>query len=246
MNKEYIAAVQQDFEDNVEGTSLDEISSFLSELEDCNTQAERIEILYDQLALYGRVLFQAKLVSSFIQMKSLLEILEDCEEIFAIIDQCEKVIATNPNSPPDLLVKLSGKINCLEEIGQNPALDLILLENPNFIENIFDHPFSGFFNPESVLPLWYLEKAKTSSNYELRRLVARSKYTPISFLNELSKDFHPLVRVDTISNKNTPITLLFKALFQGEFVRQHAVQILYYRLRDKVDRSYFLLTKLGE
>ncbi len=49
----------------------------------------------------------------------------------------EKVLAAivrNPNTPVDLLIELAGE--CLDEIGENIALDLILFEYPNFIKDI--------------------------------------------------------------------------------------------------------------
>ena len=65
---------------------------------------------------------------SFLQIQSLLEY---SSELSTIIDRCKKAIATNPNSPPDLLLKLSGEY--LLDIKKNPAYELILLEKPEFI-----------------------------------------------------------------------------------------------------------------
>ena len=151
-------------------------------------------------------------------------------------------IASNPNTPPDLLVELAGDF--LEEIGRNLALDPILMENPNFIENIFDRLEDWIYcHPETYLPLWYLEKARKHSNYDLRRLVASSEYTPISFLKELSKDSHPLVRADVLSNKNTPTNLLFKALFdRNEFVRENARDRLLLRIPISLNPSHLMIS----
>jgi hypothetical protein len=42
-----------------------------------------------------------------------------------------QALASNPNSPPDILVQLTR--NCLPEIAQNPALPLLFLENWNLL-----------------------------------------------------------------------------------------------------------------
>ena len=143
-----------------------------------------------------------------------------------------KAIACNPNTPPNLLVELSGEF--LEEIGENPTIELILMENPNFIENIFDrHKDSTYCHPETYLPLWYLEKAKKHSNRNLRRLVARSEHTPISFLKKLIKDPEPFVRAEVIFNDNTPTSLLFKAVLdRDKSNRQRARGQLFFRTPD--------------
>lgn len=64
-------------------------------------------------------------------------------------DKCVlAAIAKNPNTPIDLLIELAGgrytffgdyKLaeRCIREIGNNPALELILLENPNLVADIY-------------------------------------------------------------------------------------------------------------
>lgn len=122
-----LTEVQQDLE-IPESRPLNQISSFLSELEDCDTEAARIEILHDRLAIKEKIISQMIRTGSFLQIQSLLE---RSSELSTIIDRCKKAIATNPNSPPDLLLKLSGEY--LLDIKKNPAYELILLEKPEFI-----------------------------------------------------------------------------------------------------------------
>ena len=100
-----LTEVQQDLE-IPESRPLNQISSFLSELEDCDTEAARIEILHDRLAIKEKIISQMIRTGSFLQIQSLLEY---SSELSTIIDRCKKAIATNPNSPPDLLLKLSGE-----------------------------------------------------------------------------------------------------------------------------------------
>ena len=135
-------------------------------------------------------------------------------------------ISSNPNTPPDLLVELAGE--CLEEIGENPALELILMENPNFIENIFDRLEDWIYcYPEPYLPLWYLEKARKHSNCSLRCLVASSKHTPISFLKELIKDPNPFVRSNVIKHKKFSIFRVIRYILdREEMVRESALERL--------------------
>ena len=133
------------------------------------------------------------------------------EQVFSRNSRIKAAIAQNPNSPPDLLVELSGRY--LEEIGENPALELILLEDPNFLQRVFEYDMLklGYFT-HGYKPLWYLEKAKKHSDHRLRDSVASSVYSPTSFLKELIKDPDLNVRLSVTSNKNTPVSLLLKAL----------------------------------
>lgn len=137
-----------------------------------------------------------------------------------------KAIATNPNTPPDLLVELAG--GYLEKIGENPALDLILMENPNFLENIFYRLEDWiYYYPEPYLPLWYLKKARKHSNCDLRRLVARSKNTPILFLKELIKDPNPFVRSEVIKHKKFSIFSVIRYILdRDELVRESVLERL--------------------
>lgn len=117
-----------------------------------------------------------------------------------------KAIARNPNTPLNSLVELSK--DYLKEIGQNPALELILLENPGFIERIYYRVSLPGFHNDTIVPSWYYELAYRDNNFRVRAFVASNKNTPVRLLKKLSKDPFGCVRDEVASNKKTPINIL--------------------------------------
>ena len=122
-------------------------------------------------------------------------------------------IAKNPNTPPDLLVELAGEY--LDEIGFNPALDLILFENPNFIHEIFFKHFSDDHNGGKVysgtkLPNWFLKLGLNHPYPLIRDCIAQNTDTPANYLEKLAKDEDREVRLEVARNENTPIHILEK------------------------------------
>jgi len=113
--------------------------------------------------------------------------------------QNEKVlseIAKNPNSPPDLLIELAaGYLGCciddlyLKAIANNPVIDLILLENPNFLEKLYDRLEKyGFEIFVKKLPDKFLKLASTSCYSSLRSFAASNENSPREILEELAND----------------------------------------------------------
>lgn len=161
-----------------------------------------------------------------------------------------KAIARNPNTPTSLLVNLAG--DYLEEIGKNPVLDLILLEDLelNFIQNIYEKHFKSdpFKIEKYFFPDWFLRLAVSHRNYDIRELVARNKYSqkfltylvnddeslkftlasrpytlPPLVRKQLLNDPNPFLRSKMIENKTTPFFLVYKYLFDpDEMVREAA------------------------
>ena len=121
-----------------------------------------------------------------------------------------KAIARNPNTPPSLLVKLSDEF--LEEIGENPALSLILIENPNLVEDIYNKHFSHYYPEKNINPAsnWFLKASAIHSNSKIREFVARSHRTSNLLLEQLATDSVAEVRIAVASNSNTPEPLLEK------------------------------------
>lgn len=119
---------------------------------------------------------------------------ERLEELAAATKDKEilQAIARNPNSSPRLLVELAGEY--LEEISQNPALELNELEQSDFIDRLLDKyeekRFYGRWNfPASFLPLAALFASP------VRRLaVAANDATPVNILEQLAADPIDLVR----------------------------------------------------
>lgn len=125
-----------------------------------------------------------------------------------------RAIAQNPNSPPDLLVELAG--DYLEEIGNNPALDLMLMEVPDLILKIHERHFQYTYNGHIPIPNWYLKLATSHNKSELRQFIAENEIIPISYLERLSEDPCPLVRCGVAINYRTPISILEKLALDPE------------------------------
>ncbi|MGF1485623.1 MAG: hypothetical protein ACFBSE_00735, partial [Prochloraceae cyanobacterium] len=121
-------------------------------------------------------------------------------------------IARNPNSSPDLLVELAG--DYLEEIGQNPALKLILLENYNFVEDIYCQNFQNR-QLNKPLPKWFLDLAIKQDNSGIKAFVIKNKYTPISYLESLSCDRDIQVKKCLAENVNSS-SILFELAKDSE------------------------------
>ncbi len=93
----------------------------------------------------------------------------------------KKAVAANPNTPPELLSKLAEDFP--GQVLQNPVLDLLLLEEPAFFENM----------PRAS-----------------RIAIAESEYADVELLRQLggSRSIHPRVRGAVASNPNTPEDLV--------------------------------------
>ncbi len=132
-------------------------------------------------------------------------------------------IAKNPNSPPDLLIELAiGYLGCciddfLEAIANNPAIDLILLENPNFLENLYDRLEKyGLEIFIKKLPDKFLKIASTSFYSSLRYYAANNENSPKEILEELANDPGIHIRATVARNKNTPIYILEELANEAE------------------------------
>lgn len=125
-------------------------------------------------------------------------------------------IAQNPNTPPEILLELAG--DYLAEIGENPAIDLILLENPDFIEKIYDKHFVMIFKngkkfkiigyERLLLPAWFVKLCLDSANSSLRELIASNRNSKRCDLEKLAKDPDLKVKIAVAANINTPLEIL--------------------------------------
>jgi hypothetical protein len=108
-------------------------------------------------------------------------------------------IARNPNTPPDILVEYFYEFP--NHVLHNPALELILLENPDFFnELVSNNPF--VFNDE--LPLFFVEWASRHPKESIRESVASSNQTPRHLLADLAADKNDDVRQKVAENHKTP------------------------------------------
>lgn len=153
--------------------------------------------------------------------------LSETEDKFTLIK-----IAQNPNTPPDLLIELFQK-HCLWEILDNPVLELILLEMPDFLDKL--RQVRGYFFGREKLPdlffelspyfsielrqnlannlntlKYYLEKLVGDRNEEVRCFVARNENIIKYYLEKLVSNESSLVRSNIALNPNTPRNILEK------------------------------------
>ena len=110
--------------------------------------------------------------------------------------EVKKKIALHPNTSPKTLVELFP--NYPEQVLNNPALDLILLENPDFLEQLcksYDYICSL-----AKLPTFFIRWAVNHAQQSIRLLIADNHYIPIDDLQKLAHDVNYEVRVSVASN----------------------------------------------
>ncbi|MBW4604096.1 MAG: hypothetical protein KME29_32140 [Calothrix sp. FI2-JRJ7] len=115
-------------------------------------------------------------------------------------------VAQNPNTPTDVLIKLFSEapLNVLN----NPALSLLLLENPCFFEDLYKSNKRIFEQFE--IPKFFLTWAFHSSDAEIRASLAISPKIPLTFLMKLAGDKEQRVRIAVARNPCTPVQILKK------------------------------------
>lgn len=89
---------------------------------------------------------------------------------------CERV-AANPNTPIDVLLKLGAKFP--KQLLNNPILPLLLLENPNLVENIPDQSVRSLLAANTNTPLEILEILARDRKYHVRHRAANNPKMPI-------------------------------------------------------------------
>lgn len=113
-----------------------------------------------------------------------------------------KAIATNPNTPPKLLLKLGAKFP--QVLLNNPMFDLLLLENPNLISELNIVILKNMLKLKPI-PEFILEGA---ARHKDRIKLANDHNTPLIILEILAKDSDTQVRSNVAVNKNTSLDLL--------------------------------------
>ena len=136
--------------------------------------------------------------------------LSDCLEKLADSTKNKEVlaaIACNPNTPPEVLVELAGEH--LTEINNNPALELIFLEYPVFVKDIYYRHFHyKSYSHQTILPDWFIKIGHSYSDWSIRSFIASWQKTPVFYLTKLAKDSDFVVRFSVTDNPNTPIFVL--------------------------------------
>ena len=115
------------------------------------------------------------------------------------------VIAQNPNTPIEILLELIRQ--CPKAFLRNPILDLLILSQPSFFDELPDHSFeclvhNGELN-EELAPLF----VNVVGEYK-RRVLASHPKTPISILRSFAKGDNKWLRRAVASNPSTPNEVL--------------------------------------
>ena len=109
-----------------------------------------------------------------------------------------KAVASNPNTPTDILWELGAEFP--DQLLANPVWNLLLLENPNLFANM--------------------------AHYTLKRLLDCETASE-SFFELISKDSDRRVRIEVASNNNTPANVLEKlATDEDKDIRSEALSTL--------------------
>lgn len=131
--------------------------------------------------------------------------------------EVRQAVAKNPNTPPDILVRLFDKFPL--QILRNPALSLILLERPDFFTEIYESNKLVFYKHK--LPDFFYKWAIFHVNETIRSAVASSPKTPKCYLEQLSEDKNSFVRLQVAANYNSSTCILKKlALDRDNSVRK--------------------------
>ena len=126
---------------------------------------------------------------------------EILEQLDLAIPRIRKLIAKNPNTPSEILQSLSKDGYC-ERILENPAFELLMLEDP-------DRDFLKICLAQSVkTSVATLEKLSYGKNDRIQEAIARNPNTSPQTLAKLAKDPVKAVRKAVTINKNTSIESL--------------------------------------
>lgn len=141
-------------------------------------------------------------------------------------------VTANPNTPTQVLYLLGRKFPV--QFLKNPILPLLLLENPNFFQQIdsktlpslcdyiLEHCYSekGILKQQTydgLAPGEVLQQLINSEDSMTRFTIARHPNTPLAFLEQLAKSKHQNARYGVAINLNTPLRLLEKLLVDKSF-----------------------------
>jgi hypothetical protein len=137
-----------------------------------------------------------------VSLKTSSERLQKLATLYFQDQEILKAIATNPNTPPKLLLKLGAKFP--QVLLNNPMFDLLLLENPNLISELNIVILKNMLKLKQI-PEFILEGA---ARHKDRIKLANDHNTPLIILEILAKDSDTQVRSNVAVNKNTSLDLL--------------------------------------
>ncbi|MDJ0577584.1 MAG: hypothetical protein QNJ65_20795 [Xenococcaceae cyanobacterium MO_234.B1] len=124
-------------------------------------------------------------------------------------EQTRYQVAQHPNTPPDVLKQLFRRYPI--EVLTNPIMELLLLENPNFLEELCDYLSLEDFIFDLIphkLPLFFLEWGLNNPRSDIRLKFDCLIHIPVEFLNTLYRNGHDSIIRQLAKNKNTPVKIL--------------------------------------
>lgn len=99
-------------------------------------------------------------------------------------------VAGNPNTPPDILLKLGAEFP--SQLLDNPVFPLLLLENLNLVAEIPLPTLRSIFRQKNV-PVYILEQVAERADLEVQLGLVKNVQTPLGVLNRLTQSRHPQV-----------------------------------------------------
>lgn len=128
--------------------------------------------------------------------------------------QTRQYVIANPNTPTEVLFSLGAKFP--EELFSNPIFDLLILENPYFIDNYYYFQLELAQNDKT--PLTFLKYLMQYGRYGVRKYIARHPNTSIKMLTIMAEEAiqqqisNDETTIAIASNPKTPTELLEKLL----------------------------------
>ncbi|MEH2242596.1 hypothetical protein [Nostoc sp.] len=99
-------------------------------------------------------------------------------------------VAGNPNTPPNVLLKLGAEFP--SQLLDNPVFPLLLLENLNLVAEIPLPSLRSILRQENV-PVYILEQVADRADLEVQLGLVKNVQTPKEVLNRLTQSRHPQV-----------------------------------------------------
>lgn len=176
------------------GVSQDKIELFLDEKQPPTEYVLNFKQIYDRHKIF------------FTSESTLEQVIINPDVISAKLEKIAAIehknigqaIAKHPNASPDLLVKLFSKFPT--EVLTNPVINLLLLEQPDFLENLYNS-FTDIFAQNNIdLPSFFVEWAVNHPLEEIRSNVAQNHALPYYCVEKLAKDESCLVVQELYKN----------------------------------------------
>ncbi len=130
-------------------------------------------------------------------------------------------LTANPNTPTEVLFNLGKRFP--KYFLKNPIFSLLLLENPNFfnemplqaLESFQEYVLNQLSNSDvqdnqGLTYNFVLQQLVKHEDTSIRCSLAKHPHTPVSLLEQLASDNSDSVRYDVAINTNTPVYLLEK------------------------------------